>query len=117
MNWWTEAEKPGQQKFQVYKVIALFQDSIQNGMTAMDLADELGIHLKTAVRHLRELWTLDLIYISDWDRNWNMPVPVFRWGSKTDKPRPLAKTNAKKTANYRTRKKNNDTINHKERRR
>lgn len=106
-NIWNVAEKGRHQKYQVYNLIYKLKYS-DDGYTAMDLADELGLHLKTAARHMRELWALDLIYISDWDRNYQQPVPVMSWrtsGRQEDKPRPTPCSPAALAKRYRKRKK------------
>lgn len=59
-----------------------------------DLAHELGYNVITINKHLRELYSLDLIHICDWDRpkhepnQSHQPVPVYRWGNKPDVERP-----------------------------
>lgn len=106
-NVWDIAEKGRHKKYQVYNIIYKIKYS-EDGYTAEDLAEELGIHLKTAARHLRELWALDLIYISDWDRNYQQPVPVMSWrvsGRQADRPRPVPSTGAEQAKKYRKRKK------------
>jgi DNA-binding IclR family transcriptional regulator len=72
-------------------------------MLAEDLADELGMARAWAARHLRELWTLDLVYIAGWDREACMPVPVYRWGNRPDAKRPEARTRAEYMRRYRAR--------------
>lgn len=93
-------------KYQVYRVLA----HLQNGepVTCRDLAEELDMNLKTAQRHLRELWALDLVYISGWDREYHQPIPVYMWAMssapKNDVPRPQAMTPAEAAKRRRHRK-------------
>lgn len=83
-------------KYQVYRVI----DHLQNkeAVTCRDLAEELGMALKTAQRHLRELHAQDLVYVAAWDREYHQPIPVYKWAVvetiKTDAPKPKAMTAA-----------------------
>lgn len=88
-------------KYQVYQVIAHLQN--REPYTYEDLAHEMGVHPKTAYRHLRELWSLDLVYICDWDRQYHQWVPVYKWGNRPDAEKPEAYTAAQKTARYRER--------------
>lgn len=85
--------------FVVYRVINHVQN--REAYTADDLAHELGMHQRTAQRHLRELWSLDLMYICSWDRNYKQPVPVYRWGNKPDVEKPRALTSVETSARYR----------------
>lgn len=73
-----------------YEAISLLQSG--DVYLAEDLAHELGVHYKIAERHLRELWVLDLIYISGWDRLHHHWVPRYRWGNRADAKKPAALT-------------------------
>jgi DNA-binding IclR family transcriptional regulator len=90
-------------KFQVYRVVDLLQN--KEAYTASDLAHELGVHVRTAQRHLKELYVLDLVYICGWDKEYHQTVPVYKWGNKDDEPRPTALTKAQIAARHRERKK------------
>ena len=74
-------------RYEVYRVIDTLK-SHRDAYTNYDLHEELGMHPKTAYRHLRELWALELIYICGWDREHNQPIPAYRWGNKPDVERP-----------------------------
>lgn len=77
-----------------------------------DLAHELGYSVITMNKHLRELYSLDLIYICDWDRSEHEPnephhpVPVYRWGNKPDAERPERMPNNEVKKRYQERIKN-----------
>lgn len=90
-------------KYQVYRVLDLLQN--REAYTATDLAHELGVHVRTAQRHLKELYMLDLMYICGWDKEYHQTVPVYKWGNKEDAPRPTALTKVQIAARYRERKK------------
>jgi len=81
-------------RYQIYRLLGEVKD--HGPTTAFDLAEETGVHEKTVRRHLREAWMLDILHISDWDRNHRMPVPVFSWGPGRDKPQPAVLTNYEK---------------------
>jgi DNA-binding IclR family transcriptional regulator len=89
-------------KYQVYRVI----DHLQNreAYTCADLASELNMHVRTAQRHLKELYMLDLVYICGWDKEYQQTVPVYKWGNKADVPRPTALTWAQRAKRNRERK-------------
>jgi len=88
-------------KYQVYKVIAHLQN--KEAYTSDDLAFELGIAQRTAQRHLKELWVLDLVHICGWDRNYQSHVPVYQWGKKPDVARPKPLTPSEIGKRYRCR--------------
>lgn len=88
-------------KYQVYKVIALLQN--REAYDKYDLAFELEMHPKSAARHLKELWTLDLLYICGWEKEHQSFHPVYRWGNKPDVERPEALTDAEVSKRYRER--------------
>jgi predicted transcriptional regulator len=79
---------------------------------ATDLAYELDLSEITINKHLRELYSLDLIYICGWDRSRHEsnashhPVPVYRWGNKPDVKRPEPEDKAEINRRYRERIKN-----------
>lgn len=101
---WTKQAEPGSRlTYQVYKFI--YQIQYHGPYTAEDLAHDLGVNRRTAVRHLRELWSLDLIHICNWDRAYHWPIPVFAWGNRHDKPRPMAKPPDERGRRYRERQK------------
>lgn len=81
-----------------YEVIEYMQRS--GAVMAEDLMHDLGIQRNCAGRHLRELWTLELIHICNWDRQYQQWVPVYRWGNRPDKERPEAYTNAETRRRY-----------------
>ncbi len=87
--------------YECYRIIDKLQD--REAYTKYDIAHELGIHHKTAQSHLRQLWTLELIYICGWDRESTMFIPAYRWGNKPDVERPKARTGAQKAREYRAR--------------
>lgn len=89
-------------KYQVYRVIDHIKD--REAYTCSDLALELGMHVRTAQRHLKELYMLDLVYICGWDKEYQQVVPVYRWGNKPDVARPTALTGAEMSRRYRERK-------------
>jgi len=74
-------------KYEVYRVIDTLKSN-RDAYTKYDLHEELGMHPTTAYRHLKELWTLELIYICGWDREKRQPIPAYRWGNKPDVERP-----------------------------
>lgn len=94
-----------ERKFQVYKVIDVLMQN-KEPYDKYDLAHELNIEPKTAYRHLKELWMLDLVYICAWERKYHQPHPVYRWGNKPDVERPAALTEAETSKRYRERKRN-----------
>jgi len=83
-------------KFQVYRVMAHLQN--REAYDKYDLASELKMHPRTAARHLKELWALDIIYICDWEKEHQSFHPVYRWGNRPDVERPAAETNDKANA-------------------
>lgn len=83
---------------QAYAVIDLLK--LGEPVMAEDLIHELGIRRNAAGRHLRELWTLELVYICAWDRQYQQWVPVYRWGSRPDVERPEAYSNAETRRRY-----------------
>lgn len=91
-----------QRKIQCYKFIAKMQEG--ETQTAHELAHELNTDLRTAARHLKEMWTLELIYICGWDREHHTAIPVYRWGSRPDVERPPTRTRNEIAALYRARK-------------
>lgn len=91
-------------KFQVYKVINHLQN--KEPVTKHDLAHELSMTHRTAQRHLKELWALDLVHICGWDREYQQHIPVYRWGNRPDVEKPRPYTNAETTRRYRERLKN-----------
>lgn len=93
-----------EQKYQTYQVIALLQN--REAYDKYDLAFELELHPKTAMRHLKELWALDLLYICAWEKEHHSFHPVYRWGNKPDVERPAAITSAEASKRYRERKRN-----------
>lgn len=76
---------------------------------AKDLAYELGLSEITVNKHLRELYSFDLIYICGWDRSKHEantshhPVPVYRWGNKPDVKRPEPESKIEINRRYRER--------------
>lgn len=100
IKFWDSVHKGNYKKYQLYNLIYKLKYS-EDGYTAYDLAEELGVHPKTAARHLRELWSLDLVHISGWDREHHMPIPVLSWGEGKDKPSPKPLTNKEKAKRYR----------------
>lgn len=93
-----------EQKYQVYRVIAHLQN--REAYDKYDLAFELEMHPKTAMRHLKELWMLDLLYICGWEKEYQSFHPVYRWGNKPDVERPEALSGAERSKRYRDRKRN-----------
>lgn len=93
-----------EQKYQVYQVIAQLQN--REAYDKYDLAFELEMHPKTASRHLKELWALDLLYICGWEKEHQSFHPVYRWGNKPDVERPAAVSGAERSKRYRDRKRN-----------
>jgi hypothetical protein len=93
-----------EQKYQVYRVIAHLQN--REAYDKYDLAFELEMHPKSASRHLKELWMLDLLYICGWEKEHQSFHPVYRWGNKPDVERPEAVSGAERSRRYRERKKN-----------
>lgn len=91
-------------KYQIYRVIDLLQS--KEPYDKYDLAFELELNPKTASRHLKELWALDLLYICGWEKEYHNFHPVYRWGNKPDVERPAALTNAETSKRYRERIKN-----------
>jgi hypothetical protein len=87
--------------FDGYRIIDKLKD--REAYTKYDIAHELNLHHKTAQIHLRELWTLELIYICGWDREGTVPIPAYRWGNKPDVERPEPRTDAEKSKQYRLR--------------
>jgi hypothetical protein len=75
-------------QFRVYRVIELVMN--KEAFTSEDLANDLGIGKKVAQLHLKNLWMLDLMYISGWEREGTHNIPIYRWGNKPDveKPQP-----------------------------
>lgn len=100
-TFWEKGDSPKLLKYQAYKAIHLLKYS--GPYTSVDLAHELKCHVKTASRHLREMWALDLIYISAWDRNHHTPIPAFAWGKRKDIPQPTPYSNAEKAKRRRER--------------
>jgi len=94
-------------QYQVYKVIDHIKD--REAYTYEDLAYELKMHPKTAYRHLRELWSLDLVYICGWDRVYQQWVPAYRWGNKPDVEKPAAYTPTEKSRRARERKRERES--------
>jgi len=90
-----------EQQYQVYKVIAHLQN--REAYDKYDLAFELNMHPKTASRHLKELWVLDLLHICSWEKEHQSFHPVYRWGNKPDVERPAASTGAERSKRYRER--------------
>jgi hypothetical protein len=72
-----------------YAVIDMFKRG--EPLLREEIQQELGLTKVAANRHLKELWVLDLIYISGWDRAHHEWAPRYRWGNKPDvsKPAPL----------------------------
>jgi hypothetical protein len=89
-------------QFRVYRVIEHVQN--REAYTPEDLAFELGMSRKIAQRHLKNLWTLDLMYICAWERQEGHIVPVYRWGNKPDVERLHVRTRAELTRRYRQKK-------------
>ena len=94
-----------QLKYQVYRVIAHLQD--REAYTSNDLAYELKIDKRTAQRHLKELWALDLVHICGWDREYQQPIAVYRWGNRPDVEKPSPITRAESAKRYRERRAEN----------
>ena len=61
--------------------------------TIHEVANEVGCNAHCAYRHLKELWSMEFIYICAWERNYNHWMPVYRWGNRDDEPRPAPLTN------------------------
>ncbi len=89
-------------QFNVYRVIEHVQN--RDPFTPEDLAFELGMSRKIAQRHLKNLWTLDLMYICAWERQGKHIVPVYRWGNKPDVERLHVLSRTELTRRYRERK-------------
>jgi len=88
-------------KYECYEIINKLKD--REAYTKYDIAHELGIHQKTAQVHLRQLWTLELIYICGWDREATSFIPAYRWGNKPDVERPEARSPSQRSKDYRAR--------------
>lgn len=73
--------------FQGYRVLYLLM-STKDPYTIHEIAHDLQISPVTAYRHLRELWSMDFIHISGWDRTYRHWMPVYQWGEGKDKSRP-----------------------------
>ena len=70
-------------KYESYRIIDQLKTS-RDAHTKYDIHHELGLHPDTAQRHLRELWTLDLVYICGWDKVNHQSIPAYRGGNKPD---------------------------------
>lgn len=104
-------KKKIRRKGQVFRVLdKLLTD---DPYTAEDLAHELNIAYLTAKRYLRELWMLELIHITAWDRRYNYSVPVYKWGGGADKIRPKPYTREEIAKRYRA--KHKDRLNERRR--
>ena len=68
-----------------------------------DIAHEFGVQERCARGHLKELHKLGLIHIIEWDRNYQHPIPVYKWGKGNDRERPARRSEAEKQARYRER--------------
>ena len=84
-----------------YKVI----DLLKNGepFTVEEISNELDMTQSSVRRHLKQLWTLDLVYIKAWDKMGNNTTAVYRWGTHPDAKRPPALTDAEYSRRHRAR--------------
>ena len=91
----------------IQNYVALLAHLNEGAVSAQDLADLTGLHVKTTRDFLKEMHKRKLVHIAQWDTKLNrrIKLPMYKLGEGIDKPKPKRLPSAETTKRYRQRQK------------
>jgi hypothetical protein len=97
----------GEVSLKIQNYVALLAHLNEGAVSAQDLADLTGLHVKTTRDFLKEMHKRKLVHIAQWDTKLNrrIKLPMYKLGEGIDKPKPKRLPSAETTKRYRQRQK------------
>ncbi len=91
----------------IQNYVALLAHLTEGAVSAQDLADLTGLHVKTTRVFVKEMHKRGLVHIAQWDNRYNrrIKLPMYKLGDGIDKPKPQRLCSAETTKRYRQRQK------------